>query len=471
MNPLSSSSLLVLVTGALLFALCVPSGAGSAEDAPDDNLAFRNLVEETRGLARSAMADYQAEDWNGFCRKMESALALRPDHPEFLYNSAAGQARAGRADSAFVRLEQFVSMGMTAPFDRDDDFATLHADPRWAPLLERTEANAAPFGKAERVLSVDAPELLPEGVAYDRVSGDFFLGGVRGRSVWRVHSGSARSYLSESEQPFGSVFGLAVDSERRRLFVCTAWMAETPGVTEDRLGSSTVHVFDLERELWTGMHELTAAGARRILNDLALDSRGNLYLTDNQTGNVYRLDESAMENLVAAAPMSSPVSALERLPIEPELVSPQGIVVAPGDHTLYIADYALGIVAVGLPPGEWDAARTTQLRAVRLSPIAGACLIGIDGLARHGNDLLAIQNGVRPHRVLRIRMDESGGGIRSVETLLAAHPDFDEPTLGVVVGDRFDIVANSQWPSLAPDGGVKEGYEIHGPIVLSIAIP
>jgi len=32
----------------------------------------------------------------------------------------------------------------------------------------------------------------------------------------------------------------------------------------------------------------------------------------------------------------------------------------------------------------------------------GPCLLGIDGLERHGNDLIAIQNGIQPPRVVRI---------------------------------------------------------------------
>lgn len=73
---------------------------------------------------------------------------------------------------------------------------------------------------------------------------------------------------------------------------------------------------------------------------------------------------------------------------------------------------------------------------------------GIDGLYRHGNTLVAIQNGIRPHRV--------------------SAPDFDEPTLGAVVGDRLFFVANSQWNRFDRDNELPD--QLAGPIILSVAI-
>jgi hypothetical protein len=77
---------------------------------------------------------------------------------------------------------------------------------------------------------------------------------------------------------------------------------------------------------------------------------------------------------------------------------------------------------------------------------------GIDGLVLHGSDLIAVQNGFRPHRVVRLRLDIARERITAVEILERNHPEFDEPTLGVVVDGAFYYVANSQTGRATPGG-------------------
>ena len=66
-----------------------------------------------------------------------------------------------------------------------------------------------------------------------------------------------------------------------------------------------------------------------------------------------------------------------------------------------------------------------------------------DGLVRHGGDLVGIQNGIEPNRVVRMRLNKTGDTIDAVEVLEMNHPDFGEPTLGVVVGKELFFVANN----------------------------
>ena len=65
---------------------------------------------------------------------------------------------------------------------------------------------------------------------------------------------------------------------------------------------------------------------------------------------------------------------------------------------------------------------------------------------------MGIQNGVNPHRVVRLRLDAGYGRIEGVSVLERKNPSFDEPTLGVVVGDELYYVANSQYGSFDEKG-------------------
>ena len=45
-------------------------------------------------------------------------------------------------------------------------------------------------------------------------------------------------------------------------------------------------------------------------------------------------------------------------------------------------------------------------------------------------------------------------------------PEFDEPNLGVIRGDKFLFIANSHWNRFEQDGSLPD--DLSGPVVLSI---
>ncbi|MCA9729225.1 MAG: hypothetical protein KC729_16175, partial [Candidatus Eisenbacteria bacterium] len=212
------------------------------------------------------------------------------------------------------------------------------------------------------------------------------------------------------------------------------------------VGRSGVRIYDIASGAVLRSVDLPVDGRHHVLNDLALAPDGTAYLSDNQTGDLFRLGPRDTN--------------LEKVSTGMQLLSPQGIVSSDDGSSLYVADYSIGLVRIDLAGESGEA----------LSPIERTSLLGIDGLVRHGHDLIAIQNGVRPHRVLRIELSDDGRTITDVSVLEAAHPEYDEPTLGVLVDDDLYYIANSQWGSLAEDGSVSSGYPVHEPIVLRLPL-
>jgi hypothetical protein len=96
--------------------------------------------------------------------------------------------------------------------------------------------------------------------------------------------------------------------------------------------------------------------------------------------------------------------------------------------------------------------------------------LGIDGLLVTGGHLVAIQNGVTPHRVVRLTLDGPGGRIVRSEVLERARPDYAEPTLGVVVGGDLYYVANSQWERFRDDGTIDTFERLQAPLVLRLRL-
>lgn len=83
-------------------------------------------------------------------------------------------------------------------------------------------------------------------------------------------------------------------------------------------------------------------------------------------------------------------------------------------------------------------------------------LDGIDGLLAYEGDLIAIQGGSLPPRIVRLKLSPDGTTVRNLEVLERAHPAWSELTLGTISGDRLIYVADAQWERFG-GGGVLSG--------------
>jgi hypothetical protein len=184
-------------------------------------------------------------------------------------------------------------------------------------------------------------------------------------------------------------------------------------------------------------------GRAHVPGDLSLAPDGTLFVSDGAAGVLW---------------VRRPGSAsLDVLTGQDRLVSPQGSALSADGRTLWLADYSLGLLAVDPSTG---AARS-------LSQPEDAALLGIDALLREGNDLIAVQNGVRPARVLRIRLD--GERVAGWEAIAAALPAFEEPTGAFLDAGRLWLVANSHWDRFE-DGRLRDPESLSPPLVLTFEV-
>lgn len=161
-------------------------------------------------------------------------------------------------------------------------------------------------------------------------------------------------------------------------------------------------------------------GTDQWYGDVAAGADGTVYVGNPRTGAFYRLRPGGGE---------------VELMIPPGRIrSPQGMVVEPGGARLIVADYARGLAAIDLGTN----------RVTRLAVPAQADLSGIDGIAAHGSDLIAFQNGAAPYRVLRLALDPSRSQVVAVTELASFAADV-EPTLGAASGAEVLFVARSSW--------------------------
>lgn len=378
--------------------------------------------------AREAMA---AGEFESAVRAFRAALAERPGHPSYLLTLASAQVAAGDPDAAFRTLGRVAELGTSVGLARFGRFEPLHDDPRWSAALDRDADIGGPRVRSRVAFTLDAANRMNEGIAFDEETGAFWISSVHQRRVVRRDpDGSEHVVIDAERHGIDGATGLEYDATHGILWVAHAAVGQVAGLAEDDVGRSGLLAFDVKREEVVARYRVPGGGPA-LLGDVEVAPDGSVYATDSIGGSVYRVqpDRAWLAPWIRSA-----------------MPSPQGIAFSADGSSLYVADYALGLLRIDV--------ETRRIRGVAKHPLWA--LGGIDGLYRVGRDLVAIQNGFSPTRVLRLRLSRDGRRIVRFDVLESAHPDHLDPTLGVVVGKRLYYVANSQWPLFGEDGSIDE---------------
>jgi sugar lactone lactonase YvrE len=377
-------------------------------------------------LAREATAAAEARNFGAYLELMERAVALRPDFPRILVNTAAAQVANDRPEEAIATLERLAALGLNSPVEKSADFASLRGRAEFEKVVRKLTANLQPRGAGQIIFSLPEMTGLIEGIAWRAKTGAFFFGDVNGRAVWRW---TAEGVLTRFTAPGGAlpgVFGLLVDEERQTLWAACSAVPAMRGFTPDQDGTAALAEIDLESGAVRQVVPLVRQPGDRdshVLGDLTMSANGEIFLSDSGAPKIWRY--------VPGGP------GLELFAESEELMSPQGIVALPDGEHLVVADHANGLLAVSL--------RTR--RVSRLEAPAGTTLIGLDGLALSPNGtVLAIQNGLRPNRILRIALDGGVEAVAEVAVLESGHLTMAAPSLGCLgPGGDFYFVGNAGW--------------------------
>ncbi len=397
---------------------------------------------------QQANAAFEAGEVARFCALTAALTEAWPDHPRLIFNLARCSALQGNEADALDLLDRLISMRVAIDPSEDEDLRSLRELPRFSVLMDRYRAAIEPIAVSEVALRLDDPEFVPEDIAWDEVSGDLFVSSIRKRKIIRIDGqGRQTLFAGYPEIDMYAALSMALDSDRRRLWLTTA---ATPSMIDFRAGEhegrSELLGFDLEIGKLVARISAPANGDQHELNDLIVGADGAVLVGDAPVGAIYRLKPGTdrFETVVAPGTM----------------FSPQGIVILSDGGQTLIADYSRGLCLLK-PDGSIQ---------VLLSP-PYAWLGGIDGLSVAGRrELIAVQNGVTPNRVVRIRLTEDVDGIEAVDVLDLAHPEHDQPTLGEVVGDDFFYVANSLWGAWDREGNLVEGRSLSPPVILRISL-
>jgi len=402
-----------MMTLGALAALWLAAGAAAGQDInPASDLGqFRDF--------RSAAMEAMDRGELGVARdNLSKAADILPDSPSLLLLQAQVAIKQRRNADAKAALRDYLNRGYVLDLARNPDFNAV-----WDSGLEdQLQGNESPVGDMHAAATL--PDfVIAEGIASNPETGEIFVSGIHDGKVMALSGSGAREVVGF--RPGVAAYGLGYRDGK--LWAVTAASRQTKGYDPKANLPSKIVVFDPN----TGAIASAVADNKARNFTHLLMGRDDLYVTDAERGEVLRIQGYGKK--------------LETLVPEGYMDSPGGMAENDDASVLIVADFISGLYRVDLKAGQM----------VRLLPPANAGLMGIASLARDGDDLIAVQNGFQPNRILRLHMSHDWTKIESTQTLLLSPKVLSQPTQGVVADGHFIFVANSQWANLDDLGNPK----------------
>lgn len=213
---------------------------------------------------------------------------------------------------------------------------------------------------------------FPEGGTFSASEGAFFVGSLGDGSIHRIDAatGEQQRYFEETADGAWWSLGMAVDEERRRLWVCA--MEDLRETDADPQYDGYVWSFDLvtgERDLVIALADADPEGT---CTDVAVASDGTVYVTDRDFGNVYAVKADGSATVLTSDPL-----------LEGDLVGQNTAVILPDESAILIAVYLdPRLVRVDLASGV-----ASEVTIEGTFGDSAALLAGADGMTYAGGAL------------------------------------------------------------------------------------
>jgi len=214
---------------------------------------------------------------------------------------------------------------------------------------------------------------------------------------------------------------------------------------EQRNNLAAVAVFDLATGKLLGLHDLTnlVPGPAHLANDVAVDTQGNIYVTDSLAHAIYKIDAAGAKSVL-----------VQNEQFKGEGFTMNGLDVHPDGYLLVAkkSDGKLFKVPLGAPE---------KFTAVQLpEPITAA-----DGILLAGGDLVIIRNRTATVAANEIVTLRSGDGWSSATIADRKSHEDNYPTTATLRGNQIITVASriNTLLSMLKDnpGGLQQEFRVH----------
>lgn len=255
-------------------------------------------------------------------------------------------------------------------------------------------------------------DLVPEGIAYSAKNDAFYLTSVTKSKIIAVDrkTGKQTDFISENEFGYQPGVGIWIDDVRDLVHALGGYY-----LLPDSL--SSIYSFDINTHKLLKRLDLSD---EHFLNDMVVDKKGHMYLTDTKDASIYLLKQEA--------------DSLELFYRSPEIEFPNGIAISDDNTKLYIASMPKGIKVL-------DIATKQILNQTDTLDIS----TGIDGLEFYQGHLYGVQNGVGANgfNFRKLLLNEMQDNIIDVEIIDSGNPELYVPLTFCFAENKAVVIGNS----------------------------
>jgi DNA-binding beta-propeller fold protein YncE len=275
----------------------------------------------------------------------------------------------------------------------------------------------------EIAFTIPEKDLIPEGIAHDPTTNKLYVSSTYKRKIIEIDmaTGKSKEFIREAQDDIPGVIGMRVDAKRRHLWACAATAGEGMPVRglENNNDKTGLYQYDLKSGKLLQHYTIEKDTLFHFINDVAITSDGQVFVTDTGNGKLYKASSNGRLELFYTF----------------NGYAPNGIDVA-DNGDLIIAVYGKPNAFIRLNP------KTKSLKTIALP---GNEQVGADGLYSYKNYLIAIQPSHRDRVVAIYPLTSEATIGTEVQTIIDPNnASLFQPTTGVVVGNEFYFIANSQ---------------------------
>jgi hypothetical protein len=398
-----------------------------------------------RDHERALQVARKANDTVSYRAQLDAVYGAVGATPRIATRYAALALNASDGAGAARWMGTLGAMGLELDSEMVAAFGALAGEGAVSSLRASRASATRDVGAPVIVARLPDADMISEDLAYDAKDGRFLVSSVHHGGIYAIANGRTTKLVGPRADSTWGMFALGVDSARGILWATTAAFANAAGYSPADSGRSALLEYDLRSGARRRRFVAPDSGAH-VLGDLAIAGSGAVYVSDGVGGGVYALapGRDSLRVLVPPGTFSSPQT--------PALSS--------DGATLFVPDYSIGIAAVNVATGS----------VTWLTHSDSLALVGIDGMRRVGRDLVVVQNGLEPNRIMRLTLDPS---MRRVvrATAIVRGATARSLTHATVVGDWLYFIAKSGWERAADDGTMTPAASAaDAPVIMRVRI-
>ncbi len=289
--------------------------------------------------------------------------------------------------------------------------------------------------------SLSEKDLIPEGITFDPVTHQVFVSSIGKEKIIAVsEEGNESDFAIPGQDSIMQTLGMKVDAGRRRLWVVS-------NETVDKTSFSAVHVYDIDSKLLL-KKVIVKDTVSQLFNDIALDSRGDAYISDSYGSKIYNLKFDYEKPELFAGP-------------DTLLRYVNGLTVSPDDELIYAA----------------AGAQITIIDAVSKSvyPLGDPGRTGsggIDGIVFYKGSLIGVTNSKDTESEMFVARYNLSSDLKVIEEVIIldkGNPLFNLPTTCTLAGDELLYLGNTSLRLYFQDKTNSKGLFMN-PLILKYSL-